>query len=271
MKINDFDESEKPTISIPSGATGAAAGLPFEKWFKVELAKETKHKVFDKLEFAKYVIGVLESKNQNLNSLRKNTWWAKVQQFTPATIERIKRGEEPKLQQPLGDVAVMYGDDLNDVLLLNIKATEAKENGEPVGRPPNIVSAMRLLKFFVELFDKKPHLTEKANVWLVGFDYIPMGGGKVRIEQAHFKSMLKLDLEKAPPINFDAAIQIQWHLNDMVEDETQSLGDFAKKLANKYRDEWKTFTNRRTDKLENIIKKLLPAIEKVEKNSQTIL
>jgi len=260
LQINEFDEKNKPIITIPGGATGSAAGLPFEDWFRGILSKNTKDGVLGKLEFVKYIMENYLCKT-NLESLLKDTWWGKLQQFTHETIRRVEEREEPKLQQALGDIIVKYGDDLNDVVLINVKATEINDNG-PIGRPPNIVSAFRLLEFLTELFDEKINLIDKVNVWLAGFYYIPIGSGKVRIEQSHYRDMFKLDLEKAPPINFDAAIQIQWHLGDMVEREKQTLDEFAKELGEKYLNEWKSFKKRRDEKMEKIVNKLFSAIER---------
>jgi len=255
-RINKLGETEKPIVGIPKGATGSAAGLPFERWFQSEISKGIRQEVFGRLDFVNYFI-----KNHLDTASPENLWWWTIQQITPETIRRVKKGEEPKLQQAMGDIIIKYGEDLNDVVLINVKATEVS-NGEPIGRAPNIVSAFRLLNFFVEMFDEKPRLVDKVNVWLVGFDYNPIGKDKVRIRQCHFKDLFRLDLDEAPELNFDAAIQIQWHLGDMIEDEKQALEEFAVKLAEKYRTEWKDFTKRRDKKLEEIINKLFSAIKK---------
>jgi len=261
-QINELDESEKPVVTIPKGATGSAAGLPFELWFKNEISKRIECEVFGRIDFMKYVIQNFLT-NKTLDELNKKVWWGKVQQFSEKNIKRITKGEEPKLQQALGDIVIKYGDDLNDVILVNVKATEVSD-GEPIGRPPNIISAYRLLDFFVHIFEEKFHLIKKVNVWIVGFYYNPMGEGKVKIVKCHFVDMFKLDLDKAPPINFDAAIQIQWHTGDMIERGEQTLEEFAEKLAEKYQTEWKSFIKRRDEKLERIIERLINAIHNVQ-------
>jgi len=260
IEITESNETEKSTLSIPRGATGSGTGQPFENWLQNLLPEIIEYQVFGKFDFAKYVIKNYLN-NKSLTSLLKTTWWAAFQQLTPSSVRRIEEGEQPKLQQAFGDIIVKYGDDWNDILLIDVKATEIS-NGKPTGRPPNIVSAFRLLRFFAGLFDEKAHLIEKVNVWLIGFDYIPVGNGEVRINQAHCKDLFALDLDKTPSINFDAAIQIQWHLRDMVEREDQTLEEFARGLANKYLDDWKAFTNRRDKQIEEIVEKLLAAIKK---------
>lgn len=156
LQLDRMDERNRPMIEIPRGASGSAAGLPFEEWFKKVLSESVEYDIFERLEFMRYIYeNYLERKNATLNELRKNVWWVTPQQFTKKAIERIKKGEEPKLQQSLGDVVIKYGKDLNDVILINVKATETDNYGEPVGRPPNIISAFRLLKFLSEVFTKK--------------------------------------------------------------------------------------------------------------------
>jgi hypothetical protein len=259
-EIDRAGPNRKPVITIPKGATGSAAGLPFELWFTTQLKKRIKYTVFGSIDFMKYITQNFLS-SMELDELVRTTWWARLQQFTNKKIERIRKGEEPKLQQALGDVVIKYGEGLNDVVLINVKATEVSGQ-TPVGRPPNIVSAFRLLSFLLEMFEKKPQLIDKINVWLVGFYYQPLPNKKVKIIRCYFLDMFKLDLEKAPEINFYAAIQIQWHLHDMIENKDQTLAEFALKLANKYVTGWSAFVKGRDEKLKRLVQRLQKAVEK---------
>jgi hypothetical protein len=259
-EIDRAGPNRKPVISIPEGATGSAAGLPFELWFTTQLKERIKYTVFGSIDFMKYITQNFLS-SMELDELVRTTWWARLQQFTNKKIERIRKGEEPKLQQALGDVVIKYGEGLNDVVLINVKATEVSGQ-TPVGRPPNIVSAFRLLCFLLEMFEKKPQLIDKINVWLVGFYYQPLPNKKVKIIRCYFLDMFKLDLEKAPEINFYAAIQIQWHLHDMIENKDQTLAEFALKLANKYVTGWSAFVKGRDEKLKRLVQRLRKAVEK---------
>jgi hypothetical protein len=166
-EIDRAGPNRKPVITIPKGATGSAAGLQFELWFITQLKERIIYTVFGSIDFMKYITQNFLS-SMELDELVRTTWWARLQQFTNEKIERIRKGEEPKLQQALGDVVIKYGEGLNDVVLINVKATEVSGQ-TPVGRPPNIVSAFRLLRFLLEMFEKKPQLIDKINVWLIGF------------------------------------------------------------------------------------------------------
>jgi hypothetical protein len=259
-EVNEAGPNKKPLITIPAGAAGSAAGLPFELWFISKISERIEYTVFSSIDFMKYIVENFMN-SMGLDKLIKTTWWSSLQQFTYEKIERIQRGEQPKLQQALGDIVIKYGQDLNDIVLINVKATEV--SGEkPVGRPPNIVSSLRLVKFLLEMFEKKTHLIDKVNVWLIGFYYQPSRNNKVEIVRCYFFDLFKLDLEKAPKINFDAAIQIQWHLCDMKEIKDLTLAEFSSKLVNKCTTEWNAFIKRRDEKLKKLTQRLLKAIEK---------
>ncbi len=257
-RINGLAKSEKPRINILSRATGSAVGTQFERHFQGEIVDILNVDIFNSLEFVQYVINEYLSQ-MPLAKLRKKVWWAELQQISDNAVKRIQRGEAPKLQQAFGDIILKYDNGPNDIISLDIKSTEVS-NGRPTGRDPNIVSAKRLLEFFTELFSTKSHLVDKVHIWFVGFDYTPLGGGEVRIEKAHLRNLLKLDLDKAPPINFDAAIQIQWHLNKMIERKDQTLDEFAERLSEKFQAEWKLFTARRDKTLNEVITRLDNAI-----------
>ncbi|MEM5867286.1 MAG: HincII family type II restriction endonuclease [Candidatus Aenigmatarchaeota archaeon] len=269
LELNEMNDEDKPVIEIYKGATGSAAGLPFEIWFKEILSRRIKYEIFERLEFMRYIVENYLLEKTSLKEFCKNVWYGEAQQFTRNAIARIKKGKEPKLQQTLGDIILKYGKDLNDVILLNVKATEIDENGKPVGRAPNIVSAYRLLKFLANVY-KKIGLIDKINVWLVGFYYLPIEGNRVQIRKCYFRDLFKLDLNKAPPINFDAAIQIQWHLNEMVEDENQTLDKFAIDLGKKYLREWENFREKRDEKIKKVIDELFKAIE-MSRKQRTLL
>jgi len=258
-QINRMGESSRPTVEIPLEATGSATGLPFEKWFLTELSKNMEIKTMGKSAFLKGL--VIESGEQfDVSNLQKETWWAKVQQLSPNVIKQLESGKEPKLQQALGDVIVICGASLNDIVLVNVKATELVES-KPVGRPPNIVSALRLIEFLIDLFRDRPQLKEKVHVWIVCFEYTLVSGSKARVDGCHLRDMFKLDLSKAPPINFDAAIQIQWHVRDMVEATNMTLDEFSRQLVNKVTTDWRKFSKKRNRQWEGLGKELLSVLD----------
>jgi len=139
-------------------------------------------------------------------------------------------------------------------VLLNIKSAEI-DGGRPQGRPPNIISALRLLDFLANLLGEKPSLVDKAAIWFLAFYYRRRDSEHVVIESSCFRDLFKLDLSRAPSslINFDAAIQIQWHVMDMQMREDQTVKGFAKELANHCEREWRDFSKERTKRLREIV------------------
>jgi hypothetical protein len=252
---------DKPIVNLKKGASGSAAGLPFEDWAYNKLKERFRepYRLFNTYDLAEYLTYNILNKT-SLSELRGKTWWVGLQQLTEETIQEIRLGRRPKFQQALGDLILQYGDDINTVALLNIKSSELGDD-RPQGRPPNIVSAYRLLEFLAELIDEKYHLIDKVAIYFLGFYYKRIDEEHVSVDRCYLRNLFKLDVKKAPPINFDAAIQIQWHIMDMVEKE-QSLLDFAEQLAEKYLEEWRAFTNTRTRKIERTIDNLRKAIKK---------
>jgi len=255
---------ENKIINIPVGATGSAAGLPFEDWFYQELRSRITglgFEIFRPFDFVLYIINeIIDQRRIPLDQLRNNVWWWSIQQFSESLIKRVREGERPKQQQAMGDIIVKYGIDLNDVVLINVKATEVDKRGKPVGRPPNIISSLRLLEFLHRLFTKHRNLIDKVNIWLVCFHYYRPRPGIAKIHKAIFRDLFKLDLSKAPSINFDAAIQIQWHVEEMIEDPSLTIEKFAIILARKLLDEWERFYQKRDRKIRKLTEELLQAI-----------
>ena len=71
----------------------------------------------------------------------------------------------------------------------------------------------------------------------------------------------KLDVNKMPPINFDATIQIQWHVRDTKENPYIDKTTFLENLVKKYFIEWQKFMGERTKNIENLINELNKLIE----------
>lgn len=69
-----------------------------------------------------------------------------------------------------------------------------------------------------------------------------------------------------PPINFDAANQIQWHIKDMVENPSVDKLTFFKSIAKKYLDEWQKFMSLRTSDVRNLVGELERLIERFRQN-----
>ena len=62
-------------------------------------------------------------------------------------------------------------------------------------------------------------------------------------------------------INFDAAIQIQWHVKDMTEIEQTKL-QFIERLANSFILQWRNHDMRKSEKYEKLVKDINEELKK---------
>lgn len=143
---------------------------------------------------------------------------------------------------------------MNDARLINVKSHSLDRKG----RAPNIQSALRLLRFFASILDhpERRLFLQKMSCWVLSVSH-----KKGCIIEIHAKDLFLLDVSQIPIINFDAALQMQWHVKDMVEIPGQTRAKFIRTFKDRFLDEWdrhyrgktRTFT-----KLGDDIDSLLP-------------
>jgi hypothetical protein len=256
---------DKTVHGISRRVHGSAAGIPFEEWV-VNALKSCKLNAFLQEGFVEYVVKELRELGFSSfieNIVFEKTWWGSYV-VSESQLKAALINEKPTVyQQSLADVIVFYGSDvtrdLNDVLIINVKSHDVSK----LSRPPNIISALRVLEFGKDLLTKAqyyPDFIDKANIIFVGI-YYSIKDNIGRIVDIYVKDFFKLDVNKMPPINFDAAIQIQWHVRDMVENSTIDRITFLENLAKKYLIEWQKFMRERTKDIENLINELNNLIE----------
>lgn len=125
------------------------------------------------------------------------------------------------------------------------------------------MSAERLLKFFYSLLNRDDayEMLEKVNLWFVGVSYDMTSTGAIA-SSVHIRDLFLLDLSKLPQINFDAAIQIQWHVKDMIE-IAQDKFTFVEKLADTFMEQWQRHAKSKQEKYERLAKNLKDCIKKI--------
>jgi putative N-acetylmannosamine-6-phosphate epimerase len=101
-----------------------------------------------------------------------------------------------------------------------------------------------------DILELKPEVLDKVNLWFIGI-YYRQSENHTIIEDVYIKDFFKLDVKKIPVINFDAAIQIQWHVKDMVEIEDQDKLTFIEKLADTFMEQWQGHVKGKQEKYEN--------------------
>jgi len=168
------------------------------------------------------------------------TWWGNLLLQGKPTLKAYQQ------TQGMGADLVCHHeetpDDAGAVILINVKS----RNTARKGRPPNIISAYRLLNYFSNMCYPLAArgLLEEIRYWVLGFDH---KSGVV--QNAHVKDLLKLDVSRMPPINFDAAMQIQWHVGDMATLPRQTPREFISKFTTKFNEDWKKHKERRDERI----------------------
>lgn len=125
------------------------------------------------------------------------------------------------------------------------------------------MSAERLLKFFNEFLNRDDtyKILEKVNLWFIGVDYATSNDETI-VTNIHTRDLFLLDISKLPQINFDAAIQIQWHVKDMVEIEQDRLA-FVENLADTFMVQWKNHVRSKQEKYDSLAENLKGLIDRL--------
>jgi len=136
-----------------SDAYGHAAGTPLEHWVLSFLDQNEWNISFPNDFLTQLIQGW--PKNKGIISEKLDSfWWAKLI-VSPSQIDKYIQGERiNRWQQEAADLILFYGKELpkdaNDVILINVKSHDVSRSS----RPPNIISAQRLLQFFVLILSK---------------------------------------------------------------------------------------------------------------------
>jgi len=221
-------------------------------------------------EFLREVFSNIGRDENKIKRVLQKTWWGfKFERDRLLVTEKqirsfTRNGIIGRWQQEAGDIVLFYGDEIptdiiNEIILLNVKSHYIKRES----RPPNIMSAERLLKFFNSLLNRDDayEMLEKVNLWFVGVSYDMTSTGAIA-SSVHIRDLFLLDLSKLPQINFDAAIQIQWHVKDMIE-IVQDKFTFVEKLADTFMEQWQRHAKSKQEKYEKLAKNLKDCIKKI--------
>ncbi len=269
--LNAIRNPQKRRISVSRRASGSASGLPFEPWTR-DVLRNCGLSAFLQEEFIEVIVREMRKRGYDneriVEIIKEKTWWGmKNYMISKRQLEAALNGTDiPTYQQSIADIVLFYGNDIindiNDIVIINVKSHDIDKES----RDPNIISAKRVLEFFKDLLGKSiiyPDFIEKANLWFIGF-YYKRYRGYGEIKEIHVKDFLKLDVTRIPVINFDAAIQIQWHVKNMVEKENIDKLEFIKNLAEECLKRWQEFVRKRTPKLEETVRELNTLIRKLK-------
>lgn len=232
-------------------AYGHEAGMPFEDWVRDVLSKNWD--ISPPNEFVVRALTPVKKDEEAILQYLSKQWWGELL-FCKKQIRIYLEGKHvDRWQQEGADLVIFYGKDLQKepekVILLNVKSHEVNRDS----RPPNIMSAQRLLMFFHNI-TRKPNFDRILNfveLWFVGVSWEASKKGAI-VKDVVIKDLFKLDVEKIPQINFDAAIQIQWHVIDMVEKEQTKI-EFIENLSSMFIQKWKRHSESKGKKYEKLV------------------
>ncbi len=191
--------------------------------------------------------------------IQQIAWWGSLLSTKSAIQEYFKTGAAGEWQQAGADLVLIDGgpifDSDSDVFLLNVKSHDVSRSS----RPPNIMSALRLLRFLARLLESEnaESWLEQANLLFLAIDY---DGQTSRYSETHLKDLFRLDVPRIPQINFDAAIQIQWQVGDMKEIE-QSKAEFIDRLLSRFLREWDRHREQKTRSFEELAARIVAKLE----------
>jgi hypothetical protein len=257
-------------------AYGHEAGMPIEEWVKGNLEKinwgnERVYAYFPN-EFLSLIFSKIGKDRERIEKVVQQAWWGPLLVSKKQIRDFMSGKTVRRWQQEGADIVLFYGEDpigdLDDIVLINVKSHDASR----MSRPPNIMSAQRLLEFFFTLLQAAYFVSkiDKANLWFLGVYYAVTSEGAI-VNEVHLRDLFRLDLDKLPQINFDAAIQIQWHVKDMVEIEQDKL-TFIESLADTFINQWRNHSGRKEEKYEGLVGNVKTLVSRMRKlsNRQTV-
>lgn len=185
--------------------------------------------------------------------LRKHWWW----KLNSRSEKRVKAAilHNRPLGEKQDDTADLVIEDAGKIRIVNVKSSNLDKDS----MHPNIISASKVLTFFdwassLPAAERNQTLAD-AEVYFLSV-YWHEDGNKMQLEDVAAKRLTKLKVEKIPRLNFDAAMQIQWHVRDMEEIENQKALDFARELSLSVVEKFAAHAERKTRKFQKLAERL---------------
>ncbi len=240
------------TVPVPLSGTlsGHAAGEPFDKHVSVLLKKQYGEKVYRQYEY----LNELYSKTPSAVSAEER--WALIS--SKALGQLLNRGKEATENWSPENIFEEKQNDTADILIVEngfFSVVDVKTfNLERNGQPPNIISASKLAKMCASMLETN-HFTSH-NIYYIGVSW-EKDGGNLKCVSASVKELFKADPRRLY-INWTAATQIQFHVQDLDQ-------GYDKSIENWCRDFLKAFTVSAKKNAEGVLRKHVKPYEKFSK------
>lgn len=208
---------------------GHITGDAMESWIYDVFSTMSEFQTFKPHDFLNRLA---ERPDMDLEKFLNRVWWSKL-----LLIGKPKPNDEAykKTQQEGADLILCDNwenihEDPN-VVLVNVKSHNAGKSS----RDPNIMSALRLLKFLKNILinSNRDIFLDQMSYWFVSVSHMDN-----HIKTINMRDLFLLDTTQIPLINFDAAIQIQWHVHKMIQIPTQTKLQFIEGLTSRFEFQW---------------------------------
>lgn len=246
-KLKKILKKENIEFNVKTDAYGHSAGDSVENLLKINLS-DNEWKIFFTHEFIEKILEIYGENRDVLEQFLENIWWGNMKIHTKKQINEFFSGKSVSSYQQAGaDIVLFYGENLKEnpekIILINAKSHNLDRNS----RAPNIMSAQRILENCNVLLKK--NMLDETEYWFIGVDYSPIEDKKDigEVKSFHLKDLFKINTNSISQINFDAAIQIQSHVNDM-EEINQNKKEFIMSLNNIFIDAWNTHSEKKSEK-----------------------
>jgi len=246
-------------------AYGHEAGMPIERWVKSFLEKidwgNWSIRIYFPNELFQEIFSKIGRNETKILKMIDDTWWGPLMVSKKQVQQFMNSQAVERWQQEGADIIIFYGNDIlkdiNNIILINAKSHDIARSS----RPPNIMSAQRLLEYFASTLARQDaaEMLDKVSLWFLGVDY-SVSANQATVHSVHIKDLLLLNLARLPQINFDAAIQIQWHVRDMVEIDQDRL-TFIQNLAKTFIEQWKAHSDQKKEKYGKLVERIERLVE----------
>lgn len=249
----DYNSLSKSIIGMsvpkPTGGTlsGHAAGEPFDKLVNEIIKKQFPNNTFRQFEYLNFLF----SKNTDAVTLgaRNNLFQS------PTILFLLSRGKTATEQWSLENLFQEKQNDTADIMVvkdnffefIDVKTRNIGKNAQA----PNIISAYKLAQTCAKMIDNNDFDIFDINYFQV--DWI-LDGDKLICKNTS-KASLFLAEPTSLYINWAAAMQIQFHVNDLLQNYTKSKKDWAVEYL-------KHFTKEARNRSEFMINKFVKPFEK---------
>jgi len=245
-----FKDEDNLIFEVESGAYGHSAGDAIEGWLKSNLLKNG-WDVYYTHEFLSEVFPLIGKDKTNIINYLDNLWWGNLIHTKRQINDFIKGEEIGPFQQSGADIVLFYGNNIDTepekLILINAKS----HNIDRMSRAPNIISAQKILTYFKDTLQKDSDMINNFEYWFFGVNNTQISPKLGKVESIHIKDLFKIDTDCISQINFDAAIQIQFHLADMPEIKQTKL-EFIDRLSDLFIEKWKIHSERKEKKYEKL-------------------